>query len=154
MRKPHLVALFLLGLAAPLRALEADPWAALEKVRGRLAASGPRVAEFEHLYLPAGFSQGEKESGRLALSLPDCLRWDYGEPYPKSFLVCGAVAHYWNEEDKTGQRQSIDSKNEPGLDLLLLGYGGPEEPLPRHRRGRRRRSAPHPPGAPEADGAR
>lgn len=99
----------------------ADPWAALEKVRGRLAASGPRVAQFEHLYVPAGFTQGERESGRLALSLPDCLRWDYGEPYPKSFLVCGTVAHYWNSEDKTGHRQSIDSRNEPGLDLLLLG---------------------------------
>ncbi len=106
---------------APALADGTDPWAALAKVRGRLAASSPRVAEFDHLYVPAGFTQGEHETGRLALSLPDCLRWDYGEPYPKSFLVCGAVAHYWNSADKTGHRQMIDSKNEPGLDLLLLG---------------------------------
>lgn len=98
----------------------ADPWAALEAVRGRLAAAGPRLAEFEHLYTPAGFSQGEKEVGKLYLSLPDCLRWDYEEPYPKSFLVCGNVAHYWNREDGTGRRQVIDRNNEPGLDLLLL----------------------------------
>lgn len=97
-----------------------DPWASLEQVRGRLAAAGPRVAEFDHLYVPAGFSQGERETGRLALSLPDCLRWDYGQPYPKSFLVCGNLAHYWNSEDKTGRRLRIDSQSEPGLDLLLL----------------------------------
>lgn len=97
-----------------------DPWAPLEQVRGRLAAAGPRVAEFDHHYVPAGFSQGEKETGRLALSLPDCLRWDYGEPYPKSFLVCGNLAHYWNSEDKAGRRLTIDSQSEPGLDLLLL----------------------------------
>ncbi|HEX4960943.1 MAG TPA: outer-membrane lipoprotein carrier protein LolA, partial [Thermoanaerobaculia bacterium] len=50
-----------------------------------------------------------------------CLRWDYTEPYPKSFLICGGVLHTWNEEDKTGRRYRVDRKNEPGLDLLLLG---------------------------------
>ncbi len=97
-----------------------DPWAALERVRGSLASRGARVAEFEHVYVPAGFTAGEKESGRLAISLPDCLRWDYREPYAKTFLVCGNLAHAWNPEDKTGQRQTIDRKKEPGLDLLLL----------------------------------
>jgi hypothetical protein len=49
------------------------------------------------------------------------MRWDYRDPYPKSFLLCGGVAHSWNPEDKTGRRYRIDRRNEPGLDLLLLG---------------------------------
>ena len=121
------LAWLLLGLAgqagaqAPAATQAPDPWQALREVRARLAASGPRSAQFEQIYIPVGFSTGEKETGRLALSLPDCLRWDYNPPYPKSFLVCGNLAHYWSEEDKAGKRQRIASKNEPGLDLLLLG---------------------------------
>lgn len=97
-----------------------DPWEVLQQARRRLAAAGPTAARFEQTYVPAGFSSGEQESGRLALALPDCLRWDYDEPYPKSFLICDEVVHYWNAADRAGRRQRIDSENEPGLDLLLL----------------------------------
>jgi outer membrane lipoprotein carrier protein len=105
---------------APTAPDSRDPWAVLEQARGRLAAAGPLAAQFEQSYVPAGFSSGEDEKGRLALHLPDCLRWDYDEPYPKSFLVCDDVVYYWNAADGTGRRQTIDSANEPGLDLLLL----------------------------------
>ncbi len=113
------VTLAAVTLAGPSAAAE-EPWAALEGVRGSLASDGPRLAEFEHSFVPAGFSQGETERGRLAISLPDCLRWDYTEPYPKVFLVCGNLAHSWNPEDKTGVQQVLDRRQEPGLDLLLL----------------------------------
>lgn len=125
--KRHLYALILpaalaLSAASPLAAQEAtDPWALLQKVRQSLVEAGPTGAVFTQTYVPAGFSSGEQESGRLALALPDCLRWDYREPYPKSFLLCGGVAHSWNPSDKTGRRHRIDRRNEPGLDLLLLG---------------------------------
>ncbi|HBL28948.1 MAG TPA: hypothetical protein DD490_19105 [Acidobacteria bacterium] len=98
-----------------------DPWAVLNGVRASLVEAGPTGAQFTQTYVPAGFSSGEKEMGRLALALPDCLRWDYDEPYPKSFLLCGGIAHSWNPQDKNGRRYRIDRKNEPGLDLLLLG---------------------------------
>jgi outer membrane lipoprotein-sorting protein len=114
-------ALALLAGAIPVAAEEADPWAVLKTVRQSLVAAGPTGASFVQTYIPAGFSSGEKESGKLALALPDCLRWDYTEPYPKSFLLCGGVVHAWNEEDKSGRRYRVDRKNEPGLDLLLLG---------------------------------
>lgn len=107
--------------AAPVAAQETDPWALLQKVRQSLVDAGPTGASFTQTYVPAGFSSGEQESGRLALALPDCLRWDYREPYPKSFLLCGGVAHSWNPDDKAGRRYRIDRRNEPGLDLLLLG---------------------------------
>jgi hypothetical protein len=90
-------------------------------VRQSLVDSGPTAAAFTQTYIPAGFSSGDSESGRLALALPDCLRWDYQDPYPKGFLLCGGVAHSWSAQDKKGRRYRIDRKNEPGLDLLLLG---------------------------------
>lgn len=108
-------------LASAAGAQQPDPWSVLEGVRGSLVESGPTGAKFTQTYIPAGFSSGEKEAGRLALALPDCLRWDYDEPYPKSFLLCGGVAHSWNPQDKNGRRYRVDRKNEPGLDLLLLG---------------------------------
>lgn len=107
--------------AVPAPAGAADPWSVLSGVRESLVAAGPTGAEFSQVYVPAGFTSGEKEAGKLALYLPDCLRWDYVDPYPKSFLLCGGVVHTWNPEDKTGRRYSVDRQNEPGLDLLLLG---------------------------------
>lgn len=101
-------------------AAQSDPWAVLSGVRQSLVAAGPTEAGFTQTYIPAGFSSGEKEVGRISLSLPDCLRWDYEDPYPKSFLLCGGLAHAWNPEDKAGRRYRIDRRNEPGLDLLLL----------------------------------
>lgn len=106
--------------AAP-PAAPVDPWASLKTVRQSLVDAGPTGASFVQTYIPAGFTSGEKENGKLALALPDCLRWDYTAPYPKSFLICGGVLHAWNEEDKTGRRYRVDRKKEPGLDLLLLG---------------------------------
>jgi outer membrane lipoprotein-sorting protein len=102
-------------------AAQNDPWAVLSGVRASLVEAGPTEAGFTQTYIPAGFSSGEKETGRMFLALPDCMRWDYKDPYPKSFLLCGGVAHSWNPEDKTGRRYRIDRRNEPGLDLLLLG---------------------------------
>src|SRR5690349_20838124 len=110
----------LLGGAFPAMAQD-DPWAVLSSVRQSLVEAGPTGARFVQTYIPAGFSSGEKESGQLALQLPDCLRWDYTEPYPKGFLLCGGVVHAWNPEDQSGRRYRVDRKNEPGLDLLLLG---------------------------------
>ncbi|HYU31052.1 MAG TPA: outer membrane lipoprotein carrier protein LolA [Thermoanaerobaculia bacterium] len=120
MRKLIFLAVLMIAASAALAA-EPDPWALLDGVRDSLVAAGPTGAKFTQTYIPAGFSSGEKESGRLALALPDCLRWDYDEPYPKSFLLCGGVAHSWNPQDKNGRRYRVDRKNEPGLDLLLLG---------------------------------
>ncbi len=99
---------------------EADPWTVLTRLRQRLAADGPQRADFTQTYVPAGFASGETESGTVALALPDCLRWDYGEPYAKSFLLCGHDAYSWNPGEKVGRHYRIESRDEPGLDLLLL----------------------------------
>jgi outer membrane lipoprotein-sorting protein len=122
-RLPILVALLSVGLLLPQAAAAQGPWDILENVRESLAAAGPTGAQFVQTYVPAGFTSGERESGTLSLALPDCLRWDYMEPFPKGYLLCGGVAYQWNPEDRTGQRFQIDRKNEPGLDLLLLSVG-------------------------------
>ena len=122
MRRPSfllLAALALLSLGAA--AQDADPWMTLKNVRQSLVDAGPTGANFVQTFTAAGFSSGDQESGRLALSLPDCMRWDYTTPFPKSFLLCGGTVHAWNEGDQTGHRYRVDRKKEPGLDLLLLG---------------------------------
>ncbi len=106
---------------APAASAQSDPWAMLSAVRQSLVEAGPTEAVFTQTYIPAGFSSGETETGKMSLALPDCLRWDYQDPYPKSFLLCGGLAHSWNTEDKAGRRYRVDRRNEPGLDLLLLG---------------------------------
>ncbi|HTG33306.1 MAG TPA: outer membrane lipoprotein carrier protein LolA [Thermoanaerobaculia bacterium] len=114
-----LAALALLPVGAA--AQDADPWMTLKNVRQSLVDAGPTGANFVQTFTAAGFSSGDQESGRLALSLPDCMRWDYTTPFPKSFLLCGGTVHAWNEGDQTGHRYRVDRKKEPGLDLLLLG---------------------------------
>jgi outer membrane lipoprotein-sorting protein len=106
---------------APAPAAAGDAWSWLSRVRISLAEAGPTGATFTQTYVPAGFTSGEKETGSLSLHLPDCLRWDYRDPYPRGFLLCGEMVHAWNPEDHTGRRYRIDRRNEPGLDLLLLG---------------------------------
>ena len=114
-------------VAAPIAAADPpkgspkdDAWQSIETFRGNLARRSPFTAKFVQTFLPEGFSTGEKESGRMALHLPDCLRWDYDEPYPKSFILCGDVIHFWNPGDAEGQMDKIDADHEPGLDLLLV----------------------------------
>ncbi len=107
---------------APLLAADPpaeEPWAALARLRVRMAAAG-LAADFVQTFRPAGFASGDVESGRVALQLPDCLRWDYLEPYRKSFLVCGSRAHSWVEGEPRGQRTNLEARHEMGLDLLLL----------------------------------
>lgn len=113
--------LLLTSLAAGARAQDDDAWALLASVRDSLTEAGPTVADFVQTFVPAGFTSGETESGILAVHLPECLRFDYEEPYPKSFLLCGDTAHYWNRDDRTGRRYPVDRQEEPGLDLVLLG---------------------------------
>ena len=71
-------------------------------------------------FIPSGFGDGEEETGRLWISLPTCLRWDYGEPFPKSFLLCDDTAYYWNPGEATGSRYPIENEEAPGLDFFLL----------------------------------
>lgn len=106
--------------AAPLQA--EDAWTVIERFRRHLEDRSPFSARFDQTYLPEGFSTGETEGGRFSLSLPECLRWDYGDPYPKSFILCGDVFHYWNADEPEGHRDEIDALSQPGLDLLLLDF--------------------------------
>jgi outer membrane lipoprotein-sorting protein len=122
LRTLALLAALGLGLAAPAGAAPSpeDPWSALDRLRRAMAGDRGLVATFVQTFTPAGFASGEVESGRVAISLPDCLRWDYTEPYAKSFLICGARAFSWVEGEPRGQRTTIEARHEMGLDLLLL----------------------------------
>lgn len=126
-RRPRLVIAAIAGvLALPPPGLasapsdDADPWQLLARLRRELATGSPLAGDFVQTFTPAGFTTGETESGHVSLSMPDCLRWDYLEPYRKSYLVCGSRAWSWVEAEPRGQRITIDPDEEMGLDLLLL----------------------------------
>jgi len=111
--------LLLAGFAASAGATTADPWLPLSRLRLALESAGAQEMSFEQTFVPAGFTTGETESGTVFLDLPGCIRWDYLEPYPKSFLLCGTELHAWNPGEGTGQLYALD-ETQPGLDLLLL----------------------------------
>lgn len=100
-----------------------DPWQALAQLRLHLAASGTLAGDFVQTFVPAGFASGEEESGRVALAIPDCLRWDYLDPYRKSYLLCGPWLHAWVDGEPRGQRAHVEVREQRGLDLLLLPVG-------------------------------
>ena len=91
----------------------------LEELRGNLGA-GILRAEFVQIFRPAGFTTGDRETGYLYLALPDCVRWDYVEPYAKTFLLCQNTLHTWNPGDQAGRRFLLVDSDEPGIDLLRL----------------------------------
>lgn len=113
------VALVLAALA-PATAQAVSPWELLEKLRNNLQRSGPITGKFKQTYIPAGFEDGDQESGYLSIWLPDCLRWNYQQPQAKSFLLCGDQVHFWNEDESGGRHYRIEPEEEPGLDLLLV----------------------------------
>jgi hypothetical protein len=99
---------------------------------GQIAASelpgGRAIAtDFVQTYTPNGFTSGEKESGQLALAVPDCLRWDYEEPFPKGFLLCGEIAYQWTPGEPTGRRIQVEARQQAGLDLFLLPVAALQE---------------------------
>ncbi|MCL4837910.1 MAG: outer membrane lipoprotein carrier protein LolA [Thermoanaerobaculia bacterium] len=119
---PWLLGLLLAASGAPA-AEETGPWELLGELRRRLSTEGAVATDFVQTFVPAGFATGERERGQLALAVPDCLRWDYEDPFPKSFLICGEVAYSWTPGEPTGRRLRVRAREQAGLDLLLLPTG-------------------------------
>ena len=118
-RSPALAALLLAALA-PAAARSVSPWELLQSLRDDMQRSGPITGKFDQTYVPAGFEQGDRESGHLSIWLPDCLRWNYEEPQAKSFLLCSNEVYFWNEDESGGRHYRVEPEEEPGLDLLLV----------------------------------
>ncbi len=128
MRTTHNHRTFILAIILAVLALTAhaddptefSPWVMLENLRDDMQSSGPLTSRFVQTYIPAGFQDGDSESGHLSMWFPDCLRWNYEEPQTKNFLVCQSEVYYWSEEEPGGRRYRIDPNEEPGMDLLLV----------------------------------
>lgn len=123
---PVLAAFIVMGMAGvvacpTLAATDSvvDPWSQLQALKDSLAGEVVS-ADFVQTFLPAGFSSGDEEAGVMHLAVPDCLRWDYRQPYPKTYLVCGQEAYTWNAGEPQGRRFLLESDSEPGLDFLRL----------------------------------
>src|SRR4029453_16738257 len=120
-KRSAITVISILAMALPLCGARAaaDAWSVLDRAREQMHGQGPQLWSFEQTYLPSGFDRGEQESGRVALDLPKCVRWDYDDPYPKSFLLCDKTLWAWSAGDPAGHLYELDEA-QPGLDLLLL----------------------------------
>lgn len=96
-----------------------DGWSELAAARAEFERAAWQ-ADFVQTYVPAGFASGERETGRLAMTLPGKLRWDYSLPYPKVFLIRGAEAFTWNPGETTGRRALLEPREREHLALLEL----------------------------------
>ncbi|MCB1036798.1 MAG: outer membrane lipoprotein carrier protein LolA [Acidobacteria bacterium] len=115
-----LAAVLLIASWAPAPLIAEDPWQTLEAARKGLVEEGATAADFVHTYKAPDFETADQETGRLALLLPRCLRWDYLDPDPKSVLICEDQVYAWSPEDGAGRHYEVDPEGEAGLDLLLL----------------------------------
>ncbi len=106
-------------LLLPAGARAAPPWDLLAATRDRLT-EGPQIADFTQTFVPAGFAAGETETGTVALALPDLLRWDYRDPFPRTFLVQGDTVFTWNAGETTGRRFPLAGEDAQHLELLRL----------------------------------
>lgn len=112
------IGLVAMMLSAPVVA-QGEAWKALEELRDRLEET-PRRARFEQTFYPSGFKTGETETGELRFALPGAVRWDYEEPFPKSFLVRGREIFEWSPEEDSGRRFQIGDGATEHLALLRL----------------------------------
>lgn len=111
-----------MGLAAPTAHADERSWSTLDKLRTTLEKRSPLSAEFQQSLIPSGFSpeDADIETGKLAMNLPTCLRWDYLGDFKKSFLLCNQRAHYWNPGETVGQIFDLEAgADAPGLDFFL-----------------------------------
>ncbi len=105
--------------AAPSPAVAQDAWGVLSEARSAFE-QGAWTADFTQTYVPAGFSSGDSETGTVAIALPGSLRWDYQQPYPRTFLIVGTAAYSWNEGESAGRRGEVAERDRRHLDLLRL----------------------------------
>ncbi|MFQ5526838.1 MAG: outer membrane lipoprotein carrier protein LolA [Thermoanaerobaculia bacterium] len=98
----------------------ADPWTLVSLARNELQSGSPLEARFTQTFLPSGFSTGDLESGALYVDLPLCIRFEYTEPFPKNFLLCGDWVYTWNPGEVSGRRFLATDDEAEGLDLLRL----------------------------------
>lgn len=125
-KRLSVLGLLAVGVASALSvsAASIDPWAELLEMRDQLRADSPLTAAFEQSFVPSGFSTGDSESGTLYLDLPKCLRFEYREPFPKNFLLCGDWVYTWNPNEPSGRRFLVEDSEAEGIDLLRLEVAG------------------------------
>ena len=95
-----------------------DAWQTLTSMRNAISHAS-RSIPFEQTYVPAGFSSGDLETGVAAFDLPQCVRWDYLDPDPRSYLLCEDTVWTWNEGEDSGRRTQLESDDSGPFELWL-----------------------------------
>lgn len=95
-----------------------DPWGVLTSTRNALAHAAIALP-FEQSFVPAGFNSGDRETGIASFGLPRCVRWDYVDPDPRSYLLCDNTVLTWNQGEDAGRRQHLDGRESGPFELWL-----------------------------------
>lgn len=121
-RQPILVAV----LAVAAMAVQADPagppdaGAALAGLQAWLDGTKDLQARFEQQMLSGAFGDGSAERGRLWISRPGRMRWEYDEPEPKIAVIDGDRTWFYVEDERQLTLGRLDTDSEL-LPALLAG---------------------------------
>jgi outer membrane lipoprotein carrier protein len=105
-------------------ASRADVRALVEPLQARYEGVRTIRARFIEVYESRVLGKSFRESGKVFIRRPACMRWEYEEPEKKLFVTAGDVTYFYIEEDhqviisRMGKEQA-----EKIPTLLLVGKG-------------------------------
>jgi len=98
--------------AAPAGAIPAAASEALARAMAVYGDGAGHSAPFTQIYTPSGFATAKRESGTVAIQIPQRVRFDYVAPEKKVFTYDAGEGRFFSPEDKqlTVRRLSEDEK--------------------------------------------
>jgi outer membrane lipoprotein carrier protein len=98
--------------AAPAGATPAAATEALARAMAVYGDGAGHSAPFTQIYTPSGFATAKRESGSVAIQIPQRVRFDYVAPEKKVFTYDAGEGRFFSPEDKqlTVRRLSEDEK--------------------------------------------
>jgi outer membrane lipoprotein carrier protein len=107
--------------AAPLPTLTAD--GVVTKVQGFYTNIQKLSADFRQEYTNTTVGRGSKSDGRLYISKPGKMRWDYTSPDKKYFISDGTTLWVYEESLKQAMKQDLKDMLLPVAITFLYGQG-------------------------------
>src|SRR5262245_57990795 len=116
--------------AAPKPAPKAEPAAptqsaddALAKVQAFYVGTKKLKADFKQTYTQPTFGRSSTSTGKVYVSKPGKMRWDYKTPTTKHFISDGTTLWVYEPEAKQAFKQSLGNTLLPVAVTFLYGQG-------------------------------
>lgn len=95
----------------------------LAQIRKAVGGDGCRAAAFTQTYIPAGFGTGRGQAGRIVLSPPGRIRFEYDEPKGRLFALDGETVSAADPATSTLTRRRIAAEERARMPLFDLVLG-------------------------------